>query len=251
MTKSGFGAGVGLIIVPLTAFGLAALPGYDERASLGLLLPLLIAGDLIACFQYRKLLDATLLKRLAIPTLVGVVLGAAALYGIHLVGKKSAELATALIRLEIGIECLILVSLHYYGLYKGQERRLLPEPLRSWLAGTYAAISSTLAHAAGPVAALYLLPLKLPREVFVGTCALYFAALNTAKLPAFFAAGQFSHLSAGFTFAWLPCVIAGAFLGRWMVKIINDKLFGHIVYTTTLLMGGYLVVDATARLLRL
>lgn len=250
ITKSGFGAGLGLIIVPLTALALAHLPP-TEAAALGLLLPLLIAGDLVAIFQYRKLLDPTLLKRLALPTLAGLIVGSLALYFIHLISARSAQLAATLIRLELGFESLLLVSLHYYALWRRQDRKLLPEPFRSWLSGTYAAISSTLAHAAGPVIALYLLPLKLPREVFVGTVAAYFAALNTAKLPAFYAAGQFSYVSLSFTLCFLPLVFLGAFIGRWLVKKINDKLFAHLVYSTTFVMGLYLLISATLSLFKL
>ena len=247
VTKSGFGAGVGLIIVPITALAMAQLPP-GEQAALGLLLPLLIAGDLIAVFQYRKLLDSRLLRVLLWPTVVGVILGAAMLWGIHHIGGRSAALAAALIRIEIGLECVVLVGLHYYGLVKGVERKLLPEPSRSWITGIYAGVSSTLAHAAGPVIALYLLPQKLPREVFVGTCAAYFFALNTAKLPAYYAAGQFGHVSFAFTLAWLPLLAAGALLGRWIVRKINETIFSHVVYTTTMAMGFYLVIDGIWRI---
>lgn len=247
VTKSGFGAGVGLFIVPMTALAMAHLPA-GETATLGLMLPLLIAGDLIAVTQYRRLLDARLLRMLLWPTAVGVVLGGVLLWGIHRVGRENAELAAALIRLEIGIECVVLVTLHYYGLLRGIERRLLPEPVRSWLSGTYAGVSSTLAHAAGPIIALYLLPLKLPREVFVGTCAMYFFALNTAKLPAYVLAGQFEKASPITTLGWLPLVLLGALLGRWIVRRVSERVFGHIVYTMTLLTGGYLVADGAWRL---
>lgn len=248
VTKSGFGAGLGLIIVPMTALALAHLPP-TERAALGLLLPLLIAGDLIAVFQYRKLLDPVLLKRLALPTLVGVVVGSGLLYGIHRVSERSADLAAALIRLEIGVESVVLVSLHYYAVLRREDRKLMPEPMRSWVSGSYAAVSSTLAHAAGPVIALYLLPLRLPREVFVGTVATYFAALNTAKLPAFYAAGQFSHVSLGLTLKFMPLVLVGALLGRWIVRKINDKVFAHVVYSSTAVIGVYLIYTALGAML--
>jgi uncharacterized membrane protein YfcA len=251
VTKSGFGAGTGLIIVPITALGMAHIPAYGEQAALGLLLPLLCVGDLIALLQYRKLLDARLLKLLLLPTLLGVIVGSALLWGIEYVGGHSKDLAIALIRLEIGLECIILVGLHYYGQAKGAQRRLMPEPRRSWLTGSYCGVSSTLAHAAGPIIALYLIPLSLPREVFVGTCAAYFCALNTVKLPAYFAAGMFSKVPWTFSAMLLPLVFLGALLGRWMVRKVNDKLFGKIIYASTMAMGAYLIGDAGWRLFTL
>ena len=55
VTKSGFGSGVGLIIVPMTALamGNGAFPGRGEQAALGLLLPLLVVGDFISIYQHR------------------------------------------------------------------------------------------------------------------------------------------------------------------------------------------------------
>src|SRR3954471_14027727 len=55
VTKSGFGSGVGLMIIPMMALAMKHIPGYDSSAALGLLLPLLILGDLIAVYQYRHL----------------------------------------------------------------------------------------------------------------------------------------------------------------------------------------------------
>jgi uncharacterized membrane protein YfcA len=243
VTKSGFGAGMGLIVVPLTAIGLSYLPP-TEKAALGLLLPLLIAGDVLALFQYRKLLDVNLLRKLAIPTMLGVVIGGLLLLGLHRLSDRSEPLAGALIRLEIGLESVVLVSIHYYTRWRGEGGKLMAEPLRSWLAGSYSAVSSTLAHAAGPVIGLYLLPLKLPRQAFVGTCAAYFFALNTMKLPAYYAAGQFGYVSWRFTAAFLPLVLLGAGIGRLMVRHMTDRVFSQVVYAGTFLIGWYLILDA-------
>ena len=124
----------------------------------------------------------------------------------------------------------------------------MPEPWRSGLTGGFAAVSSTLAHAAGPIIAIYLLPLKLDRQLFVGTCAVYFFILNSAKLPAYYASGQFAHASILFTARLLPLVIAGAIFGRWLNKRINDMLFTKIVYIVTIALGWYILADGILRL---
>lgn len=247
ITKSGFGGGMGLIVVPITALAFGRM-GLKEDGALGLLLPLLLTGDLVAITQYRKLLDARLLKRLAVPTLFGVGVGSLLLFAVRRIGGYSEALASAIIRGEIGAESVVLVSLHYYARWRSVERKLLPEPLRSWLAGGYSGASSTLAHAAGPVIALYLLPLKLSREAYVGTAAVYFAGLNAAKLPFYFLAGMFKDISLGFALAWVPCVIVGAVFGKLMVRHVNDKVFMNIVYGTTFTTGLYMLGDAVWRL---
>ena len=54
VTKSGFGSGAGLMIVPMTAIALRHVPGFAGEMALPLLLPLLLVGDVIAIWQYRR-----------------------------------------------------------------------------------------------------------------------------------------------------------------------------------------------------
>jgi uncharacterized membrane protein YfcA len=246
VTKSGFGSGVGLMIVPMTAIAMAHTP-YGEKAALGLLLPLLILGDLLAVGQYRKLFDKRIVRRLMPGTLVGVVLGALLLWWI---GKQHDELAAALMRVEIGIEAIVLVAIHWWRIWRGEQQKLITEPLRGNVTGAFAGISSTLAHAAGPVIALYLLPLHLDRRFFVGTTAVYFFILNTLKLPAYWRSGQFSAAPLNLSLRFVPLVIVGAAIGWWLNRHITDKLFSKVVYVLTFLLGWYILIDGTWLLLK-
>ena len=135
------------------------------------------------------------------------------------------------------------MGLHWWRQVKGEQTHLLPEPWRSHLTGSFAGASSTLAHAAGPIIAMYLLPLRLDRKLFVGTSALYFFILNSAKLPAYYASGQFAKAELSFTVQFLPLVVAGALFGFWVNKRINDKVFAKIVYSLTFVLGWYMLVD--------
>jgi len=54
VTKSGFGSGFGLMVVPLIAIALGHIPSRGSEAALGLLLPLMLAGDVIAVWQDRE-----------------------------------------------------------------------------------------------------------------------------------------------------------------------------------------------------
>lgn len=243
LTKSGLGAGLGLIVVPICAIAL----GHTDRgspAALGLLLPLLLAGDVISVWQYRKLFDFNLVRPLLVPSLIGIAVGSGLLWLIH--GRDDQRLVAALIRLEIGIESIALVGLFWWRTWRGDgERQLMREPLRAWLAGTYTGVSTTLAHAAGPVVAMYLLPLRPDRRAFVGTTALFFAIMNASKLPAYYAAGQFDRAEWSFTIRFLPCVVAGAIVGFWLNKRLTDLSFLRFVYVATFAIGVYLTIDGT------
>ncbi len=140
ITKSGFGSGVGLMIVPMVAIAFGNIPGRGSEMALGLLLPLLIVGDLLAVWQYWDLFFAGPAKQYVIKllpgTAVGVALGGVLLWFLH----RQANLVGALIRIEIGIESVLLVSLHWWRIWRGSRRHLLREPLRSHLTGGFAAV---------------------------------------------------------------------------------------------------------------
>ncbi len=246
VTKSGFGGGVGLMIVPLTAIAMEHIPERGSEAALGLMLPLLVIGDLIAVWQYRRLFSLGIVRRLFAGTAAGVVVGGLLLGWFH----SQTRVVGALIRIEIGIECILLVTIHWWRAARGVQQRLLPEPLRSHLAGSFAGVSSTLAHAAGPIISMYLLPLRLDRRLFVGTNAIYFFLLNTAKLPAYALSGQFARAELPFTLRFLPLVFAGALLGLWLNRRMDDRLFSRVVYAITFGLGWYVLADGAMKLVR-
>jgi uncharacterized membrane protein YfcA len=246
VTKSGFGSGVGLMIVPMTALSLGHLQHFQFKDSLGLLLPLLIAGDLLAVWQYRHLFSLVIVRKLLPGTAVGVLLGGALLWFFH----QQKELAAALIQIEIGFESVVLVGLHWWRVSRGVALRVAPSAMRSNMVGGAAGASSTLAHAAGPIIALYLLPQGLERQLFVGTCAIYFFLLNMAKVPVYVYLGQFRpdllHVS-----AWmLPLVFTGAAFGRWLNRRMNDSAFSRIVYCITFALGWYVLIEGAVGLAR-
>jgi uncharacterized membrane protein YfcA len=242
VTKSGFGAGVGLMIVPMTTIALGHT-SMGSEATLGLMLPLLIAGDIFAVWQYRELLHksaaVSILKKLAVGMVVGVILGALLLGFLH----SQADLMGGLIRIEIGLECIGLVGLHWWRMYRGVQTKLMREPWRSHLTGGFSAVSSTLAHAAGPIVAMYLLPLNMDRQLFVGTCAIYFFVLNSCKLPAYQGSHMFQHAPISFSLRFLPLVGLGAIAGLWLNRRMSDKAFTWIVYVITFCLGWYVLAE--------
>jgi len=248
LTKSGFGSGLGLLAVPVITLAMGHIPGKGSQAGIGFMLPLLIAGDLIAVWQYRKRFSLNVVKRLFLGSVVGLILGAYLLWIFH--RQKSDKLAGAVISIEIGIESIFLVSLYWWRQFRGVQKSLMSEPLRGNITGSVAAVSSTLAHGAGPIIATYLLPLGLDRQLYVGTCATYFFLLNTAKLPGYALSGQFSNVSPAFSFRFLPVVLAGAVFGVWLNKRMSDKLFMRIVYVTTFLLGWYVLFEGIETLVR-
>jgi uncharacterized membrane protein YfcA len=238
VTKSGFGAGVGLMIVPTAVIAMDHLP-MTSRATLGLMLPLLVIGDLLAVWQYRKLFSLPAVVRLLPGTIIGVLAGGTLLFLIH---AQRQQLVASLIKLEIGFESVVLVGLHWWRMWRSDGQHVSrPTPLRSGAVGAFAGASSTLAHAAGPIIALHLLPQRMDRQAFVGTCAVYFFLVNSVKLPIYAYSGQFHADMLLLSLKALPLVLAGAAFGFWITRKMNDQLFSKIVYALTFALGWYLL----------
>lgn len=247
LAKSGLGAGLALVVVPICAIALDHTPRGSDK-TLGLLLPLLLVGDVLSVWQYRRLFDFALIRPLVLPALVGIAIGSAVLWLIH--SQANQARIAGLVRLEIGLECVALVALHWYRVWRGDAVRLMREPLRAWIAGTYTGISTTLAHAAGPVVAMYLLPLKPDRRAFVGSSAVFFALANATKLPGYWMAGQFAGVDAIIALRLVPLVVFGAIVGFWLNKRMTDFGFLRFVYAATFAIGLYLAIDGAAALVR-
>ena len=91
--------------------------------------------------------------------------------------------------------------------------------------------------------AVYLLSMRLPKNEFIGTAAWFFLVINLFKVP--------FHVFVWETISWqsvklnliaLPVIIAGVYLGIWLVKRINEKYYRWLVIGMTLLAAAALLV---------
>jgi uncharacterized membrane protein YfcA len=101
--------------------------------------------------------------------------------------------------------------------------------------GLTGGFSTMIGNAAGPVFTLYFLAMHLPKKEFIGTSAWLFLILNTGKLP--LQAIVWKNITQNTLFAGfvaLPVLIAGFFLGIWIVKLLPEKIYRVFVIITTL-----------------
>lgn len=232
LAKGGF-SGVGILSTPLLAL---VLPPVQAAA---LLLPLLIVQDAVSVWVYRRSWDRRNLAILLPAGAVGVLLG-------YLFASRVSE--AAVLAAVGGISVLFAANqLIRQALGHGLVARRASWPL-GLLCGTGSGFTSTVVHAGGPPLHIYLLPQRLERDIFVGTNALYFAALNWMKVVPYAALGQFGRDTMILAAALLPVAIASTFAGVWLVRRVPHERFLTLTNGLLLLLGGKLVWDGLAAL---
>jgi uncharacterized membrane protein YfcA len=206
----------------------------SSKQASGLVLPLLIFGDFVAVFSYRKHTQWHYLWRLFPWTAAGVVLGYFAL------GRISDHSA----RIMIGWIIVSLAALSFWRRYASAPNEDAA-PVFHWSVGAAIGVTAgfitLVANAAGPLMAIYLVAMRLPKMEYVGTAAVFFMLLNLFKVPFMVDLGLITVQSFSFNLALAPAVLLGALAGRWLLKRVNQGLFEQMVLLLSAI-GGILLI---------
>jgi len=227
LAKGGF-AGIGILGVPLMALVISPVQAA------AILLPILLVQDVVSVWVFRRERDDRVLKQM----LPGAALGIGAGYALAaLVSVSVVELAVGVItlvfavqRMRAGAAALATVS----------------TPWRGITMGAASGFTSQIAHAGGPPFQMYVVPLKLERDRFIGTSAIFFAAVNWMKVPAYWALGQFSAVNMQTALVLMPVAIAATWIGVLLVKKVDAVNFYRIIHLLMLAVGTKLVWDGLA-----
>lgn len=237
ISKAGFGGGMGMLTVPICVVGLGEL-GKDTLFAIGFLLPLLCLGDGISLWHYRRSWNWGSVKPLVPGAIIGIVVGSI------LMGRVSASLFQIL----LGLVAVVFVLFHLFRekiLGKPDESvDRKPEPPHvSWIFGILSGMTSTFAHGAGPLVAMYLIPKNLPKSEFVGTNALIFSVINWMKVPFFFMIGAIHLGTLQWNLMFFMLVPAGVAVGIFLHGKVSEVWFRNIVLITTCLAGVKLLAS--------
>lgn len=230
ISKGGF-SGVGLLATPLLAL---VLPPLQAAA---ILLPILILQDVISVYVYRRDWDAQNLKVM----LPGAVIGISAAW------LLAAHVSDAHVRLAVGVIALSFVLNHWFGRPRAESKRPLAPKGLFW--GSVSGFTSTLCQAGGPPFQIYVMPQRLDKLTFVGTMAIFFAAVNLFKIVPYFALGQFSIAGLATSLALVPLAVATNFLGIWLVRITPTELFYKLSYVLVFVISIALIHKALSDIL--
>ncbi|NIY64471.1 sulfite exporter TauE/SafE family protein [Streptomyces malaysiensis] len=214
----------------------AVLPA---RESTGVLLPLLIVGDVLAVRTYRRHAHWGTLLRLFPTVAAGVVVGA-----VFMLWAGDAE-----VRTSIGAILLLMAGVTVWR-RRAAARAATPEGpatdtaddgagarLKAGSYGVLGGFTTMVANAGGPVMSLYLLSAGFRKLGFLGTSAWFFLIVNVAKVPFSVGLGLIDGRSLLLDALLALFVVPGAYIGKACVDRINQRLFEQLVIGATVLGG--------------
>ena len=230
MAKGGF-SGLGALATPLLAL---ALPPATAAA---LLLPLLLAQDVISVWSFRKDWDRWVVGWMLPGAVVGVTLAA-----VFAASVNEAQLLLALGGITFGF------GLYRLWLERG-GRIVAASTSPGWvgsLFGVATGITSQIAHAGGPPFQMWVTPRRLPHVRFVGTSSMLFALINWMKVPSYLALGALNRQTLGAALLLLPLALVSTLVAVRVIRRLDPARFYRIVYWLMVLLGARLVWSGLA-----
>ena len=224
ISKAGI-KGIAVIIVTLMALA------FGARESTGILLTLLVAGDLFAVIYYNRHARWKYIIAFLPWMILGILIGT-------VIGK---DLPESSFKISMSVIILSTVIIMYWWDRKKSEN--VPTHWTfSGLIGTLAGITTMIGNLAGDFSNIYFLAMRLPKNEFIGTAAWLFFIVNLFKLP--------FHI-----FVWktidvetllidlklVPGIILGLLMGVQLVKIIKDQFYRKMILILTA-VGAFLIL---------
>jgi hypothetical protein len=203
---------------------------FAGRLSNGATTPLLILADCFAVYWYARHARWDKVRELLPAVAVGAAIGVVFLFVLdeNRPGKN-------LFGLIVGVIVLIMLAVHLARKWLGD--RLAPTTSAGrFFAGSTAGFATFVSNAAGPIMSIYMSALKLPKAPFMGTTAWYYFLFNVAKIPIYLllqwlkpSLPTFNQNTLWFNVVMVPFVVAGVFLGKWMLPRISQRAFEVLV----------------------
>lgn len=230
VAKSGLGGSMALISIPLMTVVMTL------SQALAIILPILILSDLVAVYKFRKHYDSKTLKLLMVGGAIGVVTGS------YTYIYFSEEL------LKVLIGCMGFIFTTHYFIFK--RKKLIPlkkSILKGGISSAVAGFASFCVHAGGTPTSIYLLPLRLKKEIYVGTRVIFFTFLNLVKLPFYINLSFFNADTLKMSVLFFPASILGILIGYQILKRVKEEVFYNVVYSLILISSTKLIIDYASK----
>jgi uncharacterized membrane protein YfcA len=233
LSKGGF-VGLSALSLPLMALVISPI-----RAA-SIVLPILIVQDVVSVWAYRRNWDRRNLAILVPSSCLGIALG---YYFAAAVPDAAVSLTLGAISVIFGFWRLVIEA------RLGEPSTVRAKVVPGIFWGTISGFTSMIANAGAPPFQVYIIPQRLPRDVFVGTGVMFFAIVNWIKVPPFIALGQFTRDNLMTSAAMFPLAIVSTWAGVKLVRRVSAARFYKLIYGLLILVGLTLIWTGLNRIL--
>ncbi|MCW5514775.1 sulfite exporter TauE/SafE family protein [Muriicola sp. Z0-33] len=209
----------GIAIINVTLMALA----FGAKESTGLVVPLLVAGDIFAVVYYNRHTRWSYIFRFLPWMLLGILIGV-------LIGN---DLPDTTFKITMAIIILGSVIMMYW--WDRRKSKVVPTHwLFAGFIGTIAGITTMIGNLAGAFSNIYFLAMRIPKNEFIGTAAWLFLIINVFKLPFhIWVWGTITPETLLINLKLLPGVLIGIVVGIKLVKIIREAFYRKLILILT------------------
>jgi len=206
---------------------------FEPKASVGILLPVLMSADAVAIIVYRRDVRWNYIWKVLPWMIVGIGLGT---YFFNRMSDDFVKNLIGFVVLSMTLLQIWMVTMKRYG--KSNIADKMPHSLvyRAGL-GITGGFATMVANAAGPIAQLYFLSVGLPKMAFIGTSVMCFFIINWIKVPLQIGIGIIHFDSIQISLSLMPVAICGALIAPRIVKHIPQRPFTILVWTFIIIAG--------------
>jgi len=218
------GGSIALISIPLMT---VVMP---LGQALAVILPILILSDFIAVYRFRKEFDFDTLKLIVPFSAIGILIGSITF----------SYFSEDLLIFIIGLMGFFFSS-HYFLFKKNKTIPTKKSFLKGSICSTVAGFTSFCVHAGGTPTSIYLLPLRMQKEIYVGTRVVFFTLVNLIKFPFYINLSMITFDSFKQSILLFPLSIVGILIGYQILKYVEESIFYNIIYIIILITSSKLL----------
>lgn len=201
---------------------------FGGKDSTGILLPMLIIGDIFAVFYYHQHTEWSKIKKLLPWVFIGLILGV--LLGMYISDSQ--------FRFILG---LIVLSCLFILLHMDTKKETIHVSNSFFIyiiSGILTGFTTMIGNASGPIFTIYLLTMGFKKEEYLGTTAWTFLIINLIKIPLQIFFWKCITPNTLFVNAVLiPVITIGAILGAIVINKINERIFHNVILVMTAIAG--------------
>ena len=217
-------AGVkGIAALIVTGFAIV----YGAKESTGILMPLLICGDIFAVLYYKRYVKWIYILKLIPWMIFGVLIGV-------VIGSNISE---KIFQYGMALIIIFSVSVMYY--WDSKKNNGIPNNfIFAPSIGVLAGFATMIGNLAGALSNIYFLAMRLPKNEFIGTSAWLFFIINVFKIPFhIFFWETITLKSLIISSKLVPFVIIGLLIGVFVVKKIENENYRKLILILTAIGG--------------